>query len=62
VPDYTTVYRFLRRLDEAALEQALNTVVQRLIRQPGDQATVAVDATGLAPGAISTSYVKRAKD
>jgi hypothetical protein len=62
VPDYTTVYRFLRRLDEAALEQALKTVVQRLTRQPGEQATVAVDATGLAPGAISTFFVKRAKD
>jgi Transposase DDE domain/Transposase domain (DUF772) len=62
VPDYTTVYRFLRRLDEAALEQTLDAVVQRLARPPGDQATVAVDATGLAPGAISTFFVKRAKD
>jgi hypothetical protein len=62
VPDYTTVYRFLRRLDEAALEQTLNAVVHRLTRQPGEQATVAVDATGLAPGAISTFFVKRAKD
>jgi hypothetical protein len=62
VPDYTTVYRFLRRLDEAALEQTLNAVVQRLARPPGDRATVAVDATGLTPGAISTFFVKRAKD
>jgi hypothetical protein len=62
VPDYTTVYRSLHRLDEAALEQTLTAVVQRWARQPGDQATVAVDATGLAPGAISTFFVKRAKD
>jgi len=62
VPDYTTVYRFLRRLDEAALEQALSTVVRRLALQPGRRATVAVDATGLAPGALSTFFVKRAKD
>jgi Transposase DDE domain len=62
VPDYTTVDRFLRRLDEAALEQALPPVVQRLTRQPGEQATVAVEAPGLAPGAISTFFVKRAND
>jgi Transposase domain (DUF772)/Transposase DDE domain len=62
VPDYTTLYRFLRRLDETVLEQILSPVVQRLISQPSPQATVAVDATGLAPGAISTCFVKRAKD
>jgi hypothetical protein len=62
VPDYTTVYRVLRRLDEAALEQALGAVVQQLMPAPARQATVAVDATGLAPGAISTFFVKRAKD
>jgi transposase len=35
VPDYTTVYRFLHRLDEAALEHTLSVVVQRLAPQPG---------------------------
>ena len=62
VPDHPTLYRFLRRLDEAVLEQVLSAVVQRLLPQPGPQATVAVGATGLAPGAISTFFVKRAKD
>lgn len=62
VPDDTTVDRFLRRLDEVALDQTLNAVVQRLARQPDYQATVAVDATGLAPEAISTFFVKRAND
>ena len=62
VPDSTTVYRFLRRLNEAVLEQILSAVIQRLVPQPDRQATVAVDATGLAPGAISTFFVKRAKD
>jgi Transposase DDE domain/Transposase domain (DUF772) len=61
-PDYTTVYRFLRRLNETALDNTLSAVVQRLDPQSGPQATVAVDATGLAPGAISTVFVKRAKD
>jgi hypothetical protein len=62
VPDDTTGYRCLRRLAEAALEQTVHAVVQRLVRQPGDQATVAVDATGLAPGAVSTCFVKRANE
>jgi Transposase DDE domain len=62
VPDYTIVYRFLRRFDEAVLEQTLSAVIQRLGSQPSYQATVAVDATGLPPGAISTFFVKRAKD
>jgi Transposase DDE domain/Transposase domain (DUF772) len=62
VPDYTPLYRFLRRLNEAALEDALSAVVQRLSPQSSHQATVAVDATGLAPGAISPFLVKRAKD
>jgi hypothetical protein len=62
VPDYTTVHRPPRRLDEAALEQTLSAVVHRLVPSPDRQATVAVDATGLAPGAVSTFLVKRAKD
>jgi hypothetical protein len=62
VPDYTTGYRFLRRLDEAVLEQLLSAVVQRLVPQPDCQAPVAVDVTGLAPGAVSTFVVQRAKD
>jgi hypothetical protein len=62
VPDYTTLYRFLRRLTEVVLEQTLSAVVQRLVPQLNSQATVAVDATGLAPGAISTFFVKRMKD
>jgi hypothetical protein len=61
VTDCTTVYRFLRRLDEAVLEQILSDVVQRLVPHPDCQATVALDATGLAPGAISIFFVKRAK-
>ncbi|MDQ3928220.1 MAG: transposase, partial [Chloroflexota bacterium] len=62
VPDYTTLYRFLRRLDAAALERALKVVVQRLISPLGGPATVTIDATGLTPGAISPVFVKRAKD
>jgi hypothetical protein len=68
VPDHTTLYRFLRRLDERALVAALNESVRRLPKPPGHHeqeeppATVAVDATGLAPGAISTFYVRRTRN
>jgi len=62
VPDDTTLYRFRRRLDASVLEQALSAVVARLRPQPSPPATVAVDATGLTPGAIRTCFVKRAKD
>jgi Transposase domain (DUF772) len=62
-PDHTTLYRFLRRLDERTLVAALNESVRYLSNpdhheQEESAATVAVDATGLAPGAISTFYVR----
>jgi hypothetical protein len=63
VPDYTTLYRCLRRLDEAVIEQALTAAVRQLpASAAGSRAAVAVDATGLASGAISTFFVKRAND
>jgi hypothetical protein len=56
----------MRRLDEQALAAALNETVYRLAASSRAQpeegesaATVAVDATGLAPGALSTFYVRR---
>ena len=62
VPDYTTLYRFLQRLDEGAIHQALGEVVRRLQevrRRRRRRARVAVDATGLAQGAVSTFFVRR---
>lgn len=67
-PDHTTLYRFLRRLDERALATALNESVRHLSKKSGyyeqeePAATVAVDATGLVPGAISTFYVRRTRN
>lgn len=60
VPDYTTLYRFLRRLDESAITRTLNEVVHRMAL-PGSRrrARAAIDATGLSPGAISTFFVRR---
>lgn len=62
VPDYTTLYRFFRRLDEETISQALAQAVGRLAPPPAGGTAVAVDATGLSPGSISTFFVKRAKD
>ena len=62
VPDFTTLYRFLQRLDEVTIERAVGETVRRLrgTRRKGQRRTrVAVDATGLAQGAVSTFFVRR---
>jgi hypothetical protein len=60
VPDYTTLYRFLKGLDDKKIGQALGEVTRRL-RTAGRRrrARVAMDATGLAQGAVSTFFVRR---
>jgi hypothetical protein len=66
VPDHTTLYRFVQQLDEETLLAALNEIVRRVpaskraYQEPA--ATATVDATGLAPGAISTFHVQRTQD
>lgn len=63
VPDHSTCFRFMLRLQEEVIAAALAEVVRRLhSRLPplaGGHTTVAVDATGLAPGSISTFFVRR---
>jgi len=62
VPDYTTLYRFLKRLEENTIHQALGEAARRLGTvgpRRRRRARVAVDATGLAQGAVSTSFVRR---
>ena len=62
VPDFTTLYRFLQRIDERTQARALSETVRRLCAVgPVDRsgARVAVDATGLASGAVSTFFVRR---
>jgi hypothetical protein len=63
VPDHSTLFRFMLRLDERVIEQAVTEVVRRLQSPPSapskEKSTVAVDATGLAPGAISTFFIRR---
>jgi hypothetical protein len=66
VPDHTTLYRFMRRVTDEMLDQVLGAVSARLTpRGRGrkrKKAVVAVDATGLAPGSISTFYINRRTD
>ena len=63
VPDHSTFFRFMLRLDEQVIAQALAEVVRRLQRRrplpKKKKPTVAVDATGLAPGSISTFFIRR---
>ena len=62
VPDFTTLYRFLQRLDNQTIDRAVGETVRRLrgsLRQGRKRARVAVHATGLAQGALSTFFVRR---
>jgi hypothetical protein len=62
VPDFTTLYRFLQRLDDVTIDRAVGETVRRLRGTHGKarrRARVAVDATGLAQGAVSTFFVRR---
>jgi hypothetical protein len=63
VPDYTTLFRFMLRVEEQLIAQVLAEVVRRFHKsRPASneaKSIVAVDATGLAPGAISTFFIRR---
>jgi hypothetical protein len=61
-PDFTTLYRFLKRLDDPTLDRAVGETVRRMRggrRRGRRRARVAVDGTGLAQGAVSTYFVRR---
>src|SRR5271167_839213 len=61
VPDFTTLYRFLQRLDDQTIDRTVGETVRRLhgTRRKGRRrARVAVDATDLAQGAVSTFFVR----
>jgi hypothetical protein len=62
-PDYTTFYRFMRRLDENLIQNALQeAALQIMNNQPTRNVILAVDATGLAPGVISTFFINCKRD
>src|SRR5690348_18079813 len=64
VPDYTTLWRFLDRLDLAVVDRVLAEVDRQMgpPKGPGGGARalwLALDATGLATGEVSTFFVRR---
>ena len=62
VPDFTTLYRFLGRRDDQTIDRAVGETVRRMRggrRRGRRRARVAVDATGLAQGAVGTFFVRR---
>jgi hypothetical protein len=62
-PDYTTFYRFMRRLHPELIQTALQeSALQTMKDEPMKRAVFAVDASGLAPGAISTFFINRKRD
>jgi hypothetical protein len=62
-PDYTTFYRFMRRLNPERIQTVLQeAALQTMKDKPTKRAVFAVDATGLAPGAISTFFINRKRD
>lgn len=61
--DYTTFYRFMMRLNTDLIQTALQEAALQTMKDAATKrAVVAVDATGLAPGAISTFFVNRKRD
>jgi len=58
-PDYTTLSRLLRRLDETILEEALSAVVRQLVPRPSPPATAdrtrrPVEWSWSCPGLVDT--------
>jgi hypothetical protein len=63
VPDYTSLYLFMRRLDKQTVDAALAECVMRMPGPPSggaaDRAVLAVDGTGLETTSVSTYFIKR---
>ena len=59
VPDYTTLYRFLRRLEDDTVDRGLSETVRRLRRRRRRAVSVAVDGTGLSHNSISAFFIRR---
>src|SRR5258708_38716021 len=58
-PDYTTLDRFLRRLDDVTVERGLGETVRRLRRRRRRAVSVASDGTGLSYNSVSTFFIRR---
>lgn len=63
VPDYTTLYRFMRRVEETLIDKVLGATAQRVTTgKTGEKSTVAVDGTGLEGTSVSRFFVNRQRD
>src|SRR5260370_11133755 len=62
VPDYTTLYRLLKRLDNDTIDRGLGETVRRLRRgKTHVRVSAALDGTGLSPQAVSTYFIRRSE-
>jgi len=59
VPDYTTLYRFLRRLEDDTVDRGLHETVRRLRRRRSRPISAAIDGTGLSDTSVSTFFHRR---
>ena len=59
VPDYTTLYRFLRRLEDDTVDRGWQETVRRLRRRRRRPVSAAIDGTGLSDTSVSTFFLKR---
>lgn len=59
VPDYTTLYRFLRRLEDDTVDRGLQETVRRRRRRRSRRLTAAIDGTGLSDTSVSTFFHRR---
>jgi hypothetical protein len=59
VPDHTTLYRFLRRLEDDTVDRGLSETVRRLRRHRRRPVSAAIDGTGLSDTSVSTFFLKR---
>lgn len=64
VPDYTTLYRFVRRVDDELINEVLSATAQRVSGSEieSEKSTVAVDGTGLEATSVSRFFVNRQRD
>jgi hypothetical protein len=59
VPDYTTLYRFLRRLEDDTVDRGLQETVRRLRHRRRRPVSAAIDGTGLSDTSVSTFFLRR---
>jgi len=59
VPNYATLYRFLRRLEDDTVDCGLHETVRRLRGRRRRPVSVAIDGTGLSDTSVSTFFLRR---